>query len=65
MRYSTASLGAATVIWAAPALLVCTTALGSTAQADPVPLESATLQGDEVEDREQWTTTIRPVRCVR
>jgi hypothetical protein len=47
MRYSIASLGAATVIWAA-ASLPCTTALQSTAQAGPVPLESATLQGDEV-----------------
>jgi hypothetical protein len=33
-------------IWAAAASLLCTTALGSTVQA--VPLESATLQGDEV-----------------
>jgi hypothetical protein len=35
-------------IWAAAASLLCTPALFSTAQADPVPLESATLQGDEV-----------------
>jgi hypothetical protein len=34
-------------IWAAASLL-CTTALVSMAQAEPVPLESATLQGDEV-----------------
>jgi hypothetical protein len=35
-------------IWAVAASLVCTTALQSTAQADSVPLERATLQGDEV-----------------
>jgi hypothetical protein len=34
-------------VWAAASLL-CASALVSTAQADPVPLESATLQGDEV-----------------
>ncbi len=35
-------------IWAAAASLLCTTALVSTAEAGPVPLEKATLQGDEV-----------------
>ena len=35
-------------IWSAAALLLCTTAPVSTAQADSVPLKSATLQGDEV-----------------
>jgi hypothetical protein len=35
-------------IWAAAASLLCTTALVSTAQAEPVSLESTTLQGDEV-----------------
>ena len=35
-------------IRAAAASLLCTTAVYSTAQAGSVPLESATLQGDEV-----------------
>jgi hypothetical protein len=34
--------------WAVAAALLCPTALHSTAQAEPVPLASATLQGDEV-----------------